>query len=128
MLKPQKVYHMGIPVNDIDRAQAFYTQVLGLEFKDRVGGKLKIDRLKCGPDDVVLFQRPQPLQRDSITEDGVTHQAFEMNLSLYDEALRTVKEKGLFLNIEDRESGKTIYLLDTEGNHLELHFATPHRG
>jgi hypothetical protein len=30
---------------------------------------------------------------------------------------------GLFRTIEDRESGLTIYLYDTEGTHLELHFA-----
>ena len=31
-MKLKKVYHMGIPVDDLDRAKAFYTEVLGLEY------------------------------------------------------------------------------------------------
>ena len=123
MLKVESIYHMGIPVNDIDRAQAFYTKVLGMKFMDRVGQAQKLDRLKCGNDTVVLFERPRPHAWDPVAQDGVAHQAFEMDLGTYEEALKTVKDMGLFRTIEDRESGKTIYLFDTEGNHLELHFA-----
>ena len=125
MLKVEKVYHVGIPVNDIDRANAFYTKVLGMEFMDRVGSDQKLDRLKCGPDTVVLFERPAPHSWDPIAQDGVTHQAFEMNISTYEQAVMEIKEMGLFRKVEDRESGNTIYLFDTEGNHLELHFAKP---
>ena len=123
MLKVEGVYHMGIPVNDIDRAQTFYTRVLGMEFMDRVGTAQRLDRLKCGADVVVLFERPKPHSWDPVAQDGVAHQAFEMDLGSYEEALKTVRETGLFRTIEDRESGKTIYLFDTEGNHLELHFS-----
>jgi catechol-2,3-dioxygenase len=123
MLKVEGVYHMGIPVNDIDRAQAFYTQVLGMQFLDRVGQAQKLDRLKCGSDTVVLFERPKPHTWDPVAQDGVAHQAFEMDLASYDEALKTIKEMGLYRTVEDRESGNTIYLFDTEGNHLELHFS-----
>src|SRR3954463_12547649 len=123
MLKTQGVYHMGIPVNDIDRTQSFYTKVLGLEFMDRVGQKQKLDRLKCGNDTVVLFERPAPHSWDPVAQDGVAHQAFEMDISTYEEAVKTVKDMGLLRTVEDRESGNTIYLFDTEGNHLELHFS-----
>jgi len=37
-MKLQKVYHMGIPVDDLDRARDFYTKVLGMVYLDRVGG------------------------------------------------------------------------------------------
>ena len=37
-MKLKKIYHMGIPVDDIDRAREFYTKVLGMQFIDRVGG------------------------------------------------------------------------------------------
>lgn len=125
MLEVQKIYHMGIPVNDIDRARDFYTRVLGMGFMDRVGGQLRIDRLTCGPDTVVLFERPKPLERDPIAEDGVAHQAFEMDWNDYDRALEAIQELGLLRTTEDRASGKTVYLFDSEGNHLELHFSTP---
>lgn len=134
-MKLKRVYHMGIPVNDIDRAQEFYTKVLGMKFLSRVGGDDRprrtsgthgtggrLDRLRCGDDDVVLFERPRPIQRDVIGEDGIAHQAFEMDWKDYDDALKTVKELGKFERIVERESGKTIYLFDSEGNYLELHF------
>jgi catechol 2,3-dioxygenase-like lactoylglutathione lyase family enzyme len=37
-MKLQKVYHMGIPVDNLERAKEFYTNVLGMEYLGRVGG------------------------------------------------------------------------------------------
>jgi catechol 2,3-dioxygenase-like lactoylglutathione lyase family enzyme len=129
---------MGIPVNDIDRAREFYTSILGMEFVGRVGGSdgnrkspeihgrvARLDRLKCGNDEVVLFERPRPVQRDVIDEDGIAHQAFEMDWQDYDDALNTAKKVGKFHRSVERDSGKTIYMFDSEGNYLELHFSRP---
>jgi len=137
-MKVTKLYHVGIPVDDIDRAQEFYTKVLGMEFMGRVGGNPKnpdaleihgkyqrLDRLRCGDDDVVLFERPKPIERDALDQDGIAHQAFDMNWDDYDDALKEIKQLGKFHRIVERSSGKTIYLFDSEGNYLELHFPTP---
>jgi catechol 2,3-dioxygenase-like lactoylglutathione lyase family enzyme len=137
-MKVTKLYHVGIPVDDIDRAQEFYTKVLGMEFMGRVGGNPKnpdsleihgkyqrLDRLRCGNDDVVLFERPRPIERDALDQDGIAHQAFDMNWDDYDDALKEIKQLGKFHRIVERSSGKTIYLFDSEGNYLELHFPTP---
>jgi catechol 2,3-dioxygenase-like lactoylglutathione lyase family enzyme len=77
-MKLQKVYHMGIPVDNLDRAKEFYTNVLGMEYLGRVGGNpnnpdsfpvhgvaQKLDRFRCGNDDVVLFERPRAIARDA---------------------------------------------------------------
>jgi catechol 2,3-dioxygenase-like lactoylglutathione lyase family enzyme len=103
-MKLQKVYHMGIPVDNLDRAKDFYTKVLGMEYLGRVGGNpnnpdsfpihgvaQKLDRFRCGSDDVVLFERPKPIQRDALDEDGIFHQAFDMAWEDYDDALKTAK-------------------------------------
>jgi catechol 2,3-dioxygenase-like lactoylglutathione lyase family enzyme len=137
-MKVKKLYHVGIPVDDLDRAQKFYTEVLGMQFMDRVGGNPKnpdaleihgkvqrLDRLRCGDDDVVLFERPRPIQRDALDQDGIAHQAFEMDWNEYEEALKKAKELKKFHRIVERSSGKTIYMFDSEGNYLELHFAPP---
>ncbi len=137
-MKFKSVYHMGIPVDDIDRAREFYTKVLGMEFVSRVGGNPnnpdsltihgktpRLDRLRCGSDDVVLFERPRPLQRDAIDQDGVAHQAFDLAWEDYDDALKTCKELGKFHRTVERSTGKTIYMFDSEGNYLELHFSNP---
>lgn len=136
-MKIKKVYHMGIPVDDIDRAQEFYKKVLGMEFMGRVGGNrggrdsleihgsvARLDRFKCGNDEVVLFERPRPIHKDALDQDGIAHQAFEMDLKDYEDALKTAKGLGKFHRTVERESGKTIYMFDSEGNYLELHFST----
>ena len=128
-MRLKDLYHVGIPVDDIDRAQEFYTQVLGMQFLDRVGGGAgpRLDRLRYGGSDVVLFERPKPIQKNALEQDGIAHQAFDMLWEDYDDALKEVKETGRFHRCVERASGKTIYLFDPEGNYLELHFPTPHR-
>jgi catechol 2,3-dioxygenase-like lactoylglutathione lyase family enzyme len=138
MMKVQKVYHMGIPVDDLDRARDFYSEILGMEYLGRVGGNpenpdalpihgkvQKLDRFRCGDDDVVLFERPRALVRNNLDQDGIAHQAFSMAWEDYELALKTAKELGKFHRIVERDSGNTIYMFDTEGNYLELHFARP---
>ena len=137
-MKLQKVYHMGIPVDNLDRAKAFYTEVLGMDYLGRVGGNpnnpdsfpvhgvaQKLDRYRCGNDDVVLFERPRAIDRDAIDQDGISHQAFSMNWDDYEVALKTAQDLGKFHRKVERDSGNTIYMFDAEGNYLELHFARP---
>ena len=37
MIEPVGIYHIGIPVDDIDRAEGFYTKILGMKVADRIG-------------------------------------------------------------------------------------------
>ncbi|MBI1993900.1 MAG: VOC family protein, partial [Deltaproteobacteria bacterium] len=37
MIRTTGIYHIGIPVDDLDRAEGFYTQVLGMKVEGRVG-------------------------------------------------------------------------------------------
>lgn len=137
-MKLKKVYHMGIPVDDPDRARDFYTRVLGMEYLGRIGGNpnnpdalpihgkvQQLDRMRCGNDDIVLFERPRALERDALDQDGIAHHAFDLDWDEYDDALKTAKELGKYHRSVDRPSGKTIYMFDSEGNYLELHFPTP---
>jgi catechol 2,3-dioxygenase-like lactoylglutathione lyase family enzyme len=38
-MKLQKVYHVGIAVDNLDRAKEFHTKVLGMEYLGRPGGR-----------------------------------------------------------------------------------------
>src|SRR5215470_17760690 len=80
MIKTRGVYHLGIPVNDMERAVKFYTEVLGMAVaklnRDDMGDKLNRADLRSGDDMVVLFQRPHPVEKNALKEDGATHQAF----------------------------------------------------
>ncbi len=121
MIKTKGIYHTSIPVDDLDRAERFYIDVLGLELDRPRREGSGLSRLKCGGDTLVLFKRPRALKRDSHKEDGVYHQAFEMDIAGFDEAVAALKTAGVFHQIIERDSGRTIYFWDTEGNYEELH-------
>jgi catechol 2,3-dioxygenase-like lactoylglutathione lyase family enzyme len=39
-----RTYHIGIPVNDIERAEKFYADVLGMKVKGRGAGEREIEQ------------------------------------------------------------------------------------
>ena len=121
MIKTKGVYKMGIPVDDIGRAERFYTEVLGLEVdRPRREGD-QVSRLKCGGEVVLLFQRPAPSDATPTRRTEPTHRAFVIDMSAFDEAVASLKKEGAFHEIVERDHGRTIYFWDTEGNYEELH-------
>ena len=125
MIRTTGIYHIGIPVDELDRAEGFYTQVLGMKVEGRVGeAGARLSRLKCGGADVVLFQRPRPLSRNSFKEDGIAHQAFEVPPEIFEEAMAFLKREGYYHSGPvTRSSGRAVYFFDTEGNLQQLHAA-----
>ena len=53
VVKPSKFLHVGIPVNDLQRAKDFYVNVLGLELSEESASPDSPVRLHCG-------SRPDP--------------------------------------------------------------------
>jgi hypothetical protein len=85
----------------------------------------QLDVMHCpNGDEVVLFQRTGPTPDGSTGGVGHLHQAFDLNWDDYDEALATARELGTIDRVIER-TGKDIYLYDSEGNYLQLHFARP---
>lgn len=125
MIRTIGIYHIGIPVDDLERAERFYTQILGMKVEARIGETgARLVRLKCGDASVVLFQRPRPLKRNSLQEDGISHQAFEVPPETFDEAVAFLKSQGYYHEGPvERPSGRAVYFFDTEGNYQQLHAA-----
>jgi catechol 2,3-dioxygenase-like lactoylglutathione lyase family enzyme len=128
MIKTRGVHHIGIPVDDMERAVKFYTEILGMSvFKrgtDDMGETLARAELRSGNDSVVLFQRPRPLERNAIKEDGATHQAFAVNDEDFELAAEKMGEWGVKMFTTptiSRQSGRGFYFFDTEGNLLQLY-------
>ncbi|MBI4525942.1 MAG: VOC family protein [Deltaproteobacteria bacterium] len=125
MIRAIGIYHIGIPVDDLERAERFYTEILGMKVAGRIGeAGARISRLKCGDADVVLFQRPHPLTRNSLKEDGIAHQAFEIAPESFDDAVEFLKKQGYYHEGPvARASGRAVYFFDSEGNYQQLHAA-----
>jgi catechol 2,3-dioxygenase-like lactoylglutathione lyase family enzyme len=128
MIKTKGVYHLGIPVDDMNRALKFYTEVLGMSVtkrgSDDMGGTLARAELRSGDDIVVLFQRPKPLGRNGVEQDGATHQAFTVDADDFELAVDKMTEWGVKIHatpLVNRQSGRGFYFFDSEGNLLQLY-------
>ena len=128
MIKTKGLYHVGIAVNDMERAVKFYTEVLGMRVtksgNDDMGKILSRTELRSGDDIVVLFQRPKPLKRNAVEEDGATHQAFLVDNEEFELAVQKMKEWGGKVHDRatvTRPSGRGFYFFDSEGNLLQLY-------
>jgi catechol-2,3-dioxygenase len=144
-LKTTRIYHAGLPVNDMDRAERFYTEVLGFELVQHQGGpdgsdphgisvlgrNPRITVLRAGGNDLVLFERPQPVERDVIREDGIAHQAFDVEKADFEAFVEELQREGVeFHGPIVRGGGRSsaVYIFDTEGNYLELHMVGAYEG
>ena len=128
MIKTQGVYHIGIAVNNLDRAVKFYTEVLGMTVaklnRDDMGKGLGRADLRSGGSMVVLFERPKALEGDAIEREGATHQAFTVSRQDFELAREKMTEWGVKVHSTatvDRSTGSGFYFFDTEGNLLQLY-------
>ena len=131
MIKTKGIYHIGIPVNDMERAVKFYTEILGMTVaklnRDDMGDKLSRADLRSGDDMVVLFQRPSPVEKNALKEDGAMHQAFVVAPEEFELAARKMKDWGVKIYdipTVERPTGRGFYFFDSEGNLLQL-YASP---
>jgi catechol 2,3-dioxygenase-like lactoylglutathione lyase family enzyme len=133
----KRLYHIGIPVNDIQRAEQFYVDVLGMKVKGRGTGERESNRpffellgywpknlrLRTaeGDAEVVLFERPKPIERDW-QEDSFCHSAFSTSKEDFDLALEKLTEWGARVHLGPigYGGGRTLYFFDSEGNFLQL--------
>ena len=121
MIRTQGILHVTIPVGDLGRSRAFYTEVLGLEF---VAQAPKDDPhflfLKSGADYVVLGRE---VSRGRFSD--IIHHAFMVDGDAYDATVAELKAKGVDVFREDERkegvfTGRSAYFHDPDGNALEV--------
>ena len=128
MIQTRGIYHVGIPVNDVARAVKFYTEILGMTIaklnRDDMGDHLSRADLRSGNDMVVLFQRPKPVEKNALAEDGATHHAFMVDEQDFDLAEKKMTDWGVKvykIPTVERASGRGFYFFDPDGNLLQLY-------
>ena len=153
IVRAHAMYHFGLPVNDLEIAKDFYVNVLGFnvapERERTAGGPRPAQvRLYCGDKhvpglDLILFERPKPIERDSqatqeaalrgyeegtahdsslLLQDGSYHNAYVVSPEDLDEALVRFKEVGIVVAAVPRTGSRnrSIYLFDPDGNKIQL--------
>ena len=126
-MRLRRLDHLAVFVSDLDGAERFYTDVLGMRLVGRLGDMTLVE---CGGTNIGLIRRPDRAPRDpSIIEDPLAraHHAFLVDEEELDDARRTLEEAGAPTHGPvDWGDHRCFYFLDPDGNLLEI--VTPPRG
>ncbi|MBM2812621.1 MAG: glyoxalase/bleomycin resistance protein/dioxygenase [Chloroflexi bacterium] len=130
LVETSSLVHFSIPVNDLEESLKFYTDVLGMTFRGKVGPNGRC--VMCGETPIILVERPQPRPFDETMEHNgqLCHQAFHVSSEDYDRAQASFEANGVkVLGEEWRKSGtfngRSFYFFDPSGNRLEINDPTP---
>src|SRR5579872_583252 len=121
MPKTEGVLHFTIPVKNLDRAESFYTDLLGFE---KVGRTDRIVFLRAGGDFFNLTYSANPITLNPEGEHQI-HSAFRVTPEIYEQTIKTLPQKGVeIFKEENRESGvfvgRSAYVRDPDGNVIEF--------
>ena len=123
-MKLEGVHHIGVNVLDIDRAEKFYTDVLGFWVVKRYEEEIRHLMLGTGSATLHLFESPDMHMEnaiDCLSEQGYAHIAFGANREHFPEIIDELKKKNVvFRGPLILGQGESVHFKDPDGNHLEI--------
>ena len=118
------MHHIGVNVRDLDRALAFYTEVLGFEVTERYAEDIRHVMLATGSTGLHLFETRDLELQDALTtlsEKGHAHIAFETTRALFPGIIAELKRQQIpFKGPLVLGRGESVHFKDPDGNHLEI--------
>lgn len=124
MFKISGITHWAIGVDDLEKAEGFYKDVLGLEHVGRLSGG-QMSCFAVGDQKFLLCERVDPANRRP-EQDFPIHFAFELEPEEWEKAAHTLYEKDItpFEPVYYREKGyfpgRELFVVDPSGNRIEL--------
>jgi len=123
-MKLDGVHHIGVNVLDIDRAETFYTEVLGFQEVKRYEEEIRHLMLDTGSVTLHLFESSDLHMEnaiDCLSEQGYAHIAFGTNREHFPEIIDELKKKNVvFRGPLILGQGESVHFKDPDGNHLEI--------
>jgi catechol 2,3-dioxygenase-like lactoylglutathione lyase family enzyme len=123
-MKLEGVHHIGLNVSDLERAESFYTHVLGFNVIDRYQDEVRHSMLETGITKIHLFESTDLEFDDAITclsEDGYAHIAFGTNRKQFPQIMEELcKQNVPFRGPLILGKGESVHFKDPDGNHLEI--------
>lgn len=120
------IHHIALNVRNLDRAERFYTDVLGFKVLKRFSKGLRHLMLDAGNSQIALFEVPdleiQP-HIEELSGIGYMHFAFKIEKGMFELAVKKLRDNNI--NIGEgpvrRGNGDSVYFQDLDWNHLEVH-------
>ena|SRR5437867_4214463 len=124
-VKLERLDHLAIHVTDVERAERFYMDVLGMERRMRLPDQtlLRLGDVSVGLMQAASLPPPDPSRLRSPL--GKAHHAFLVTDEEFDHARTIVAAAAPVSDIVDWGNHRCFYLLDPDGNLLEI--VTPPR-
>ena len=124
------IHHIALNVKDLDRAERFYTDVLGFQVTHRFSKGVRHLMLKTGNASIALFEALELEVKEAmnlLSEEGYLHLAFEADPTDFESIIKELQSKNIDINNGPvkRGDGESIYLNDPDDNHLEIHSDNP---
>ena len=123
-MKLDGVHHIGVNVVDIERAENFYTNVLGFLVVKRYEEEVRHLMLDTGSVTLHLFESSDLHMEnaiDCLSEQGYAHIAFGTNRNSFPEIIDELKNKNvIFRGPLILGQGESVHFKDPDGNHLEI--------
>ena len=125
MMRINALGHVVLKVTGLERAEEFYTSVLGLPVcarLDQDGFKMTFFSLGNHHDFAIMEVSGGDNDQDE-NRVGMHHVAFQIGTTLDDlrEAKKTLDNAGVSTESYDHEVTKSLYLEDLDGNGIELY-------
>ena len=119
------IHHIALNVTDLDRAEQFYTDVLGFTVTHRFSKGLRHIMLDTGNALLALFETPELEMKsalEQLSDKGYMHFAFATNREEFIKILDELKNKNVRIDSGPvvRGEGESIYFTDPDKNHLEI--------
>jgi catechol 2,3-dioxygenase-like lactoylglutathione lyase family enzyme len=125
-MKPLRILETSLYTDDLEKAEAFYTKILGFTIFAREQNRHLF--FHCGDQMLLIFNPAKTITESEVAPHGAKgpgHVAFAVSDSEFDQWAAALRARGVSIEKEVHwpRGGRSIYFRDPAGNCLE--FASP---
>lgn len=120
---PSGINHMTIRVNDIERAEEFYGEILGFELIRKMGKSMSV--YQVGEEDTIVLVEAETSYDPSSRDYRVDHFGFYLDSEeKVDEMAEYFRENEVTVlsGPANRKRGRFVFISDPDGNMIEFFY------